>query len=170
MHATLGDIYNYRKVDDRLSASGQPSEAELAEIARNGFAVVINLALHTDPRYALPDETACVRALGMDYIHIPMVFDAPREADMLTFFAALEAHRHQKVFVHCAANMRVSTCIGLYLAIKCNTPAEQAFSLMESVWQPNAIWSAFIVRMLAKYRPDLPAPTEAIPGPPANGA
>jgi len=47
----ISAIYNFRAADEFLATSGQPSENELAAIARAGFAVVINLALHDDPHY-----------------------------------------------------------------------------------------------------------------------
>lgn len=39
----------------------------MAAIAAAGYDVVINLALHDDPRYSLKDEAASVRALGLEY-------------------------------------------------------------------------------------------------------
>ena len=61
---SLSDIYNFRQVSADLASSGQPREHQLAVIAEAGYNVVINLALHNDPRYSLPDEAASVRALG----------------------------------------------------------------------------------------------------------
>jgi protein tyrosine phosphatase (PTP) superfamily phosphohydrolase (DUF442 family) len=56
----ISSIKNYRYIDDRLSSSGQPSEDQLHEIAKAGFNVVINLAMHDDPNYSLPDEAGLV--------------------------------------------------------------------------------------------------------------
>lgn len=55
MPATLSSIYNHRAVDHTLGTSGQPTVAQLGTIAEAGFNTVINLALHDDPRYSLPD-------------------------------------------------------------------------------------------------------------------
>jgi uncharacterized protein (TIGR01244 family) len=148
--AEVGAIYNYRPVDSLLATSGQPTEGQLAAVARDGFAVVINLALHDDPRYSLPDETATVQSLGMEYVHIPVQFAAPREADAQAFFAAMEQHRGKKILVHCAANMRVSAFVGLYRVLKQGWPRDEAFQLMDSVWKPNEVWSAFLESMLGK--------------------
>ncbi|HEX5127314.1 MAG TPA: hypothetical protein VFW00_11285, partial [Rhodocyclaceae bacterium] len=57
---SVASIRNYVAIDERLATSGQPSEAQLAELAREGFELVINLGLHDDPRYSLPDETGTV--------------------------------------------------------------------------------------------------------------
>jgi protein tyrosine phosphatase (PTP) superfamily phosphohydrolase (DUF442 family) len=147
----ISDIYNYRAAGDRLSTSGQPTEGQLASVALEGFGVVINLALHNDPRYSLQDESGLVKSLGMEYIHIPVQFDAPTESDLLAFFTAMEKHQEQKVLVHCAANMRVTAFLGLYRAIKQGLLIEEAFTLMRTVWEPNPVWSSFISSMLAKH-------------------
>jgi uncharacterized protein (TIGR01244 family) len=145
----LTDIYNYIEIDETLATSGQPSIDELAAVARAGFEVVINLALHDDPRYSLPDEPGTVASLGMTYVHIPVKFDAPRAGDLLAFFAAMEAHAHRKVLVHCAANKRVTSFLGLYRVIRQNWDLERAFAPMREVWEPNEHWSPFISAMLA---------------------
>ena len=148
----IGDIYKYQAVDGGLSTSGQPTEAQLASAAREGFGVIINLALHDDPRYSLRDESGLVKSLGMEYVHIPVQFGAPTEADLLAFFEAMEKYQGQKMLVHCAANMRVSAFLGLYKAIRRNESAGEAFALMKTIWEPNPVWSSFISSMLAKYR------------------
>jgi protein tyrosine phosphatase (PTP) superfamily phosphohydrolase (DUF442 family) len=144
-----GDIYNYRRVDASLSTSGQPTEAQLRALAADDFEVVINLALHDDPRYSLPDEAGLVGGLGLTYVHIPVKFDAPREADLIAFFAAMEAHRDRKMLIHCAANKRVTAFLGLYRVIQHGWEPAKAFALMGEIWQPDAVWSSFIADMLA---------------------
>ena len=86
----LAAIYNYRAVDETLSTSGQPTVEQLGNIAQAGFTTIVNLALHDDPRYSLPDEAGTVRALGLAYEHIPVQFAAPQPADLQAFFAAMD--------------------------------------------------------------------------------
>ena len=147
---TLSGIYNYRAVDEAIGTSGQPTVALLAGIAQAGYRTVINLALHDDPRYSLPDEAGTVRSLGMDYVHIPVQFATPTEADLKAFFAAMDAHGGEKVWVHCAANMRVSAFLGLYRVLRQGWPRDKAFELMRGLWEPNEVWSAFIAKALAE--------------------
>lgn len=149
--ALITDTHNYRAVDDALCTSGQPTIAQLASIAAAGYDVIINLALHDDPRYSLPDETGTVQSLGLSYINIPVQFAAPSEADLIAFFTAMEANRGNKLWIHCAANYRVSAFLGLYRVIKQGWEREQAFELMRGLWQPNEVWSSFIETMLAKH-------------------
>ena len=70
----LKSIYNWRRLDDRITTSGQPSHGTaLAEISALGIRHIINLGLHSHEK-ALPDEAASVNRLGMAYIHIPVIF------------------------------------------------------------------------------------------------
>lgn len=142
------NIYNYRYINESLASAGQPTEAQFAEVAQAGFNVVINLALHDDPRYSLSDERGLVTSLGMEYVHISVQFKTPTEADLSAFFDAMQQHSQQKIFVHCAANMRVTAFLGLHFAINEGKPHDEAFAWMKTVWEPDAVWAAFIARML----------------------
>ena len=150
MSDALSTIHHYRAVDDRLGTSGQPTEAQLVDVARAGFTTVINLALHDDPRYSLADEAGTVRSLGLDYVHVPVQFAAPKQSELLAFFDAMDARAEEKVWVHCAANYRVTVFLGLYRMIRQGWPRERAFELMDGLWKPNDVWTAFIEEALAK--------------------
>ena len=148
--AAITAIHNYRPLDAQLATSGQPNEDQIAAIAAEGYEVIINLALHDDPRYSLRDEAGTARALGVDYVHIPVKFDAPTTQDLHAFFEAIERHAHRRVWVHCAANMRVTAFLGLFRVLRQGYSEERAFEPMHSVWKPNAVWAAFIAAQLAE--------------------
>jgi len=145
------DIYNYLSIDEKLATSGQPSIDELSAVAADGVEVIINLALHDNPRYSLPDEAGAIAALGLTYVHIPVLFDAPREDDLIAFFAAMDAHAGRKTLVHCAANKRVTSFLGLYRVMRHGQDCESAFAPMREIWEPNPVWAGFISAMLEKY-------------------
>lgn len=147
----LEAIKNYRSAGDRLGTSGQPLEDQIKLIADAGFEVVINLALHDDPRYSLPDETATVHSLGMTYIHIPVQFAQPTLENLADFFQAMKAHSDHKVWVHCAANWRVTVFVGLYREIVLGWPHEKAFELLRATWEPNEVWAAFISSAISHF-------------------
>ena len=149
----INDIKNYFEVNDHLSSAGQPLEEQLKSVKDAGFEVVINLGLHNNPEYSLKDEAGSVKALGMDYIHIPIFFDHPMRQNLADFFAAMDGNLGNKVFVHCAMNMRASTFVGLYNSIRLSQPHDQAFKVMHRIWEPNEVWQIFIEKMLAD--PDL---------------
>ena len=144
----LEQILNYRPLMPDLATSGQPDTDELAAIAAAGYRLVVNLALH-DAEYALPDEAASVRALGMDYEHISVDFAAPTPEDLRNFFAVMDANAGRKIWVHCAANKRVSVFVGLWLHLRRGVPTDAAFALQRDTWQPDAVWARFIADALA---------------------
>jgi uncharacterized protein (TIGR01244 family) len=150
MTALLSDARNFRQVDESLLTAGQPNEAQLADAARQGVQVVVNLALHNDPRYSLADEAGCVRGLGMDYVHIPVQFKAPTEENLRAFIAAMDLHKGKKILVHCAANYRVTAFVGLYRVLCEGWNTDKAFEPMRSVWEPDAVWKQFIGNILQR--------------------
>jgi HD superfamily phosphodiesterase len=81
-------------------------------------------------------------------------FGAPAASDLERFFDAMEQHAGERIWVHCAANMRVSAFLGLYRALRQDWPVAQAFALMHDIWQPDRVWSEFIASQLAKVHGD----------------
>jgi uncharacterized protein (TIGR01244 family) len=136
-------IHNWRRLDARVTTSGQPTEAQLADIAALGVRHVINLGLHTHEK-ALADEAASLAALGMNYIHIPVDFQNPTEEDFAAFRAAFEGVGDAPVHVHCIANYRVAAFIYRYRRDVLGWDEAAARAEMEKVWTPNAVWAAFI--------------------------
>lgn len=145
----LQAIYNYRRVSDLIGTSGMPTEAQLHDIAGAGFQVVINLDQLTS-RHALPDERKTVEALGMTYVQIPVLWDAPTHANFVAFCAALEQFADRRVFIHCVANARASTFIALYRILRLGWPRETALQSVYAIYQPNATWQSFIESELAQ--------------------
>lgn len=136
------DIHSWRRIDPRITTSGQPTEAQLKDIAALGVTHVINLGLHSHEK-ALPDETATVTALGMAYIHIPVAFDAPTEQDFADFCAAMTKIGEAPVHVHCIVNMRVSAFFYRYRRDVLGVDETLARAAMDSLWQPGGVWATF---------------------------
>ena len=136
-------IFNWRRIDARISTSGQPSEAQLASLAASGVRHVINLAPHSHER-ALPDEAASVAALGMAYVYRPVDFNKPTEADFAAFCRAMAALGDDPVHVHCAANYRVSAFFYRYRRDVVGADANVARATMDDVWQPTGVWAGFV--------------------------
>lgn len=138
-------IYNWRRLDDQITTSGQPTEAQLAEIQSLGVRHIINLALHSHEK-ALPDEAASARSLGMTYTHIPVDFQNPTEDDFRQFCSAMETLGEAPVHVHCIANYRVSAFFYRYRRDVLGMDEARARADMEQVWRPEGVWAAFTGR------------------------
>jgi protein tyrosine phosphatase (PTP) superfamily phosphohydrolase (DUF442 family) len=139
----MSAIYNFYKVSDLLACAGQPREGQLPFIAADGFRVIINLGL-PDGKYALKDEAASVKELGLGYHHIPVLFNSPQIDDLASFIALMNKHANEKTFVHCAANYRASVFTGLYLFATNKLNEDGIQSFVEEVWQPDPTWQLFI--------------------------
>jgi uncharacterized protein (TIGR01244 family) len=143
--ADLEGIYNWRRLDDRITTSGQPTEEQLAEICALGVRHVVNLALHTHEK-ALPDEAASVSRLGMTYVHIPVDFQNPTEQDFQQFCTVMEQFKDVPVHVHCIANYRVSAFFYRYHRDVLGMDEAKAHAEMEAVWHPEGVWAGFVER------------------------
>ena len=137
------DISAWLRMDDRLTTSGQPSETQLGALKALGVETVINLGLHSHPQ-AIADEAGSLAALGIDYIYIPVAFDAPREADFERFCVAMAAAQGNVLHVHCIMNLRVSAFIYRYRRDVLHHDASEARAMMHRIWQPAGIWAAFV--------------------------
>lgn len=139
----LEAIYNYLPISTQLATSGQPTTNQFSAIQRAGYSIIINLA-PANVENALPNEAAVVASLGMDYINIPVNFSHPRQQDFEKFVSLLQRHSHQKIWVHCAANMRVSCFIFKYRTAILGVNLSIAEADLKQIWRPNKVWKSFI--------------------------
>jgi protein tyrosine phosphatase (PTP) superfamily phosphohydrolase (DUF442 family) len=145
------EIYNFKKVSDLLACAGQPREGQLPALADDGFSVIVNLGL-TDGKYALKDEASSVQALGIQYHHIPVLFDDPKSEELEKFLSVMQPHQADKTLVHCAANYRASVFTGLYLFATGKMSETDMRNFIEDVWQPDEVWEQFIDESLELLR------------------
>ena len=131
-----------------LTASGQPTEEALGLAARSGYSRVIFLAF-TNHQNALQHEDVIVKALDMEFIHIPVEWEAPSLADFNAFAAAMKVPTQQRTLLHCEVNFRASVFGFLYQVIYKAVPIDEAIAMMHAIWIPNEVWEDFIVRVLA---------------------
>ncbi len=146
----VATIRNWLEINEAIGTAGQPTEVELRELADDGYRVVVNLGL-LDPRYCLADEAGVVRSLGLRYFHVPVLFDSPQVDDFRAFVAAMDACSGERVFVHCAANYRVSSFLAVYGEMRLGWSREQADAHARRLWPLNEVWSAFLERCRREF-------------------
>ena len=100
-------------VADDLYSAGQPSEAELAALARKGVRTVINLRHPSEATNF--DEVAAVAATGMHYVAIPVAGSQDLTPETVARFGRelAKAQACGPVLVHCASANRVGALIAL---------------------------------------------------------
>ncbi|MCU7829801.1 MAG: protein tyrosine phosphatase family protein [Candidatus Thiodiazotropha sp. (ex Myrtea sp. 'scaly one' KF741663)] len=146
----IESIYNFRQLSPTLATGGQPDERELQAICQAGFELVINLGLGDAP-YAIADEQSIIESRGLDYIHLPVSFEAPEIDQFHAFCRIFNIQRERRAFIHCAANKRVSVFMALFHVIEKDWAFTEARNTILSVWEPDAIWQVFIQQVLSTH-------------------
>lgn len=148
---TVEEIYNFIQVDKHIATAGQPTADQLRAAAEEGFTIVINLATY-NPGESLEGEGDLVRALGMDYFHIPVDWSNPTDNDLRAFEEAMVRLADKQLLIHCAANYRVSAFYSLYARRHLGWTEEQAETLRSSIWDGSdyPVWKAYIARKTAE--------------------
>ena len=143
-------ISDYYQINDYLATSGQPTATEFAPIAQAGYRVIINLATSKSTN-AIANEGVIATDLGMVYVQIPVLWDEPKLSDVEVFFKIMKCFDGQKVWVHCAKNMRVSCFIYFWQKYILELPESQASQPMQQIWQPTGVWQTLIDRAEANF-------------------
>jgi len=132
-------IRNFVQMSENFGTAGQPTADQFSTIAENGYRHVINLAMPDHPE-ALANEGELVSALGMTYLHIPVPFDNPAPDQVGLFCKMLSQISHEKVFIHCIMNYRVSAFMYHYLGKIENRDDDNARSVMFQQWDMDPVW------------------------------
>lgn len=141
--ADLEGVLNWQRLDEWVTTSGQPTQEQLASIASLGVRHVVNLGLHSHER-ALPDEGRSVADLGMSYVHMPVDFRNPTEADFDRFCSVLAELSHEPVHLHCIMNYRVSAFVYRYRRDVLGWDEARARTQMVRIWTPERVWAEFV--------------------------
>lgn len=151
MGERLEDIDNFLPLSDRIATAGQPTAIQYLAIAVAGYQTVINLALNESIN-ALADEDAIATRLGVEYIHIPVLWDHPTLENFQEFVQVMNVRTDRKILIHCAANKRVSVFMYLYYRIDDRIDEATAKLDLAKIWVPNKVWQTFILLVLLKPR------------------
>ena len=137
----MKNILNYIKINKQISTAGQPTKEQFKIIAKKGFDVVINLAMHN--KGALPKEDKIVSKNGMMYIHIPITWKSPELDRLELFLKLLETleKENKKVFIHCIMNYRASVFMHIY---KRRVWKEEGEFIAPDGYMPNKVWKEIL--------------------------
>lgn len=145
--AELAEIRNYIEYSPTFSSAGQPTVEQLEAVKAAGFEKVIYIAF-TNGRSSIESEDAIVKELGMDYVHIPVIWDAPTKSDFYAFASTMQQDADKKTLLHCAANFRASAFSMLYRVLHEGVSVADAKADMNKIWQPNETWKNLIFAVL----------------------
>lgn len=146
----IEQISHFLWIHENFATAGQPTEEQLRSLLQAGFQVVINLGLE-DADYAVESEAHIIRSAGAWYYSIPVSFQRPSEEDYYQFVQVLQQTKGKKIFVHCAANKRVSVFVALFQMQKQAKSYADAMNQIEKIWTPDKNWQEFMRNILLKY-------------------
>ena len=138
-------ILNFVQLTDSIATAGQPLPEQFRDIAAAGYSVVVNLAV-PDSHNAVANEGSLVTETGMTYVNIPVKWENPTLVDLQRFIRTMRAFEGERIFVHCAMNMRVSAFMFHYLTAERGLPPERARSPILEKWEPKMddVWKRFL--------------------------
>lgn len=122
------------RINDHLTVGPQPTEEELKQLVAEGFRSVVNLRMPGEEEQPLSpdDEKEQVRALGLEYLHIPVSKEGiqPEQVDRFR-------HKVQRlpgpVFVHCHSGKRAGALAMIHTACEAGISGEQTLHQAEQM-------------------------------------
>ncbi len=145
------DAPNPVQISPSLITSGQPSPQAISGLGALGVQAVVYLAPSTVPD-AVKNEPELLQRQGIEFIHIPIPFDAPKEEHFVAVSEALVRLKDKRVLVHCQVNLRASTMVFLHRVITLKEEPPRAYEAVSRVWSPEGPWRALVIEQLKKHR------------------
>jgi len=105
-----------RKINDELAIAGQITPDQLAQLAQEGYASVLNLRLPNETGL-LNEESQKVQYLSLNYINLPLKADSLNWEMSAPILQALDT-LPKPVLIHCDNALRAAAIALLYIAVK----------------------------------------------------
>jgi protein tyrosine/serine phosphatase len=154
---TQPELPNFHIVHQYLLRGGAPSKLGLQKLRDSGVATVIDLRAPTERTF---DEPEICKALGMNYLNLPMSSAAPTNEQVAkfeylvlasekqlgsvnhsrvnasgTYFSGSNKSQVGSVFVHCAhGSDRTGCMVGIWRVVHDHWPYDQAYREMRRYW------------------------------------
>ncbi len=122
------------QISEDITVGAQPSESEFAGLANDGFKTVLNFRTSGEENQPLSpqEEEKIVRALGMEYINMPVSMET-MGAKAVDAFREKLAHLPKPVFAHCDKGMRAGAMTMMHVAIENGMSGDQTLAQAEQM-------------------------------------
>jgi protein tyrosine phosphatase (PTP) superfamily phosphohydrolase (DUF442 family) len=120
----LAGVPNACQLLPAVVTGGQPSAANLAAFKAAGGQIVLDLRDPMEPRPL--DEGDQARALGLEYVVIPVTPGTMTDATLDRILRVLREARDRTVFVHCGSGNRVGGALLPFLVLDHGLDEEDA--------------------------------------------
>ena len=145
-------IVNYTKVDAVVACGGATDTAALEGLKKDGFKAVINLRMPTEQGANLDENAARAKALGLNYISIPLNGQAPDPKVVDAFLAAVANKANQPVFIHCGSASRVGAVWLVKRVLQDGWPVEKATEEAKMIGLRSEPLEKFALQYIADHK------------------
>ena len=99
-------IKNFLRVNKEFCTGGQPSLEQLEKLKADGVKAIINLRQPSE--YAVAEEEAKAKTLGLRYFNIPVSPTEPKDEQATAFLKLTDDPENRPAFIHCRSAARVA--------------------------------------------------------------
>ena len=114
------------KINDEVVVGPQPTAEEIRELSQQGFKSVINFREDDEKDQPISPfhEGAKVKAVNMDYLHLP-VSESSMAPELVDQFREKYSKLPKPVFAHCKSGKRSGAMVMMHIAVENNMTGEQ---------------------------------------------
>ena len=145
-------ITNFTKVDAVVACGGATETAALEGLKNDGFKAVINLRQASENGANIDENSARAKALGLNYIHLPLNGQAPDNKIVDQFLAAVADKSNQPVYIHCGAASRVGAVWMIKRVLQDGWPVEKATEEAKFIGLRGAPLEQFALKYIAEHK------------------
>jgi uncharacterized protein (TIGR01244 family) len=145
-------IVNYTKVDAVVACGGATETSALEALKTDGFKAVINLRQASEAGANIEQNAARAKALGLNYIHLPLNGQAPDPKVVDAFLAAVGDKANQPVFIHCGSASRVGAVWMVKRVLQDGWPLDKAAEEAKMIGLRSAPLEEFARQYIASHK------------------
>ena len=145
-------ITNFTKVDAVVACGGATDTAALEGLKNDGFKAIINLRQASEQGANIDTNSATAKALGLNYIHLPLNAAAPSDKTVDDFLAAVADKANQPVYIHCGSASRVGAVWLVKRVLQDGWPVEKATEEARLIGLRSAPLEAFALKYIETHK------------------
>lgn len=142
-------VKDFKQINNLIATSGQPTLDELKDIAELGYDTIINLSV-PGSNLAIPHEGEIAIKNGMNYVHIPVLWQSPSSEQFKLFRSIMDSLRGKKVWIHCVGNVIAAYFVYTYLMMSPNLHNVKDAKSIIDMSTVNENWSKFITHNISE--------------------
>ena len=145
-------ITNFTKVDAVVACGGATETAALEGLKNDGFKAIINLRQASEQGANIDTNSATAKALGLNYIHLPLSPAAPSDKIVDDFLDAVADKANQPVYIHCGSASRVGAVWLVKRVLQDGWPVEKATEEARLIGLRSAPLEAFALKYIEAHK------------------